>query len=413
MPFIAHPFDVYAWYNYCSSVLNHGFSLNSVLDSVRPLWPLTLAVMAYGYGFLSAITGLKAVPVDDLPSQMNPQWGIRYVPGPLFNVVIKIPLVLSDLAIVFLLYGMVSKRYGVNVGEKAALLFYLNPAVIWISSAWGQYDSIPALFTVLSLYLLVEKRLVQSSLSLLTAALFKIYPAAFLMPVSVYLFKKETVKGLLKFLSVFLVSASVLLVFFRGPISRFIYRFFSSSTFYGIFGFGLTYWSVSMLYPLNAEVFRFVSVGIMMLLISISFYFICKAKHNDLLKNLTFSSILIAASVFLSIRYPTEQRVVWLVPFLAMATSKGYFSQKLFWSLSLLAFLYMQKTFPQYLLPLATYDAGILLPVFQSTEKFRETVQGTLMPSPTSAVILSVLGVSFSILMLKVYLQSLSFIRLS
>ena len=106
MPFIAHPFDVFAWYRYCSSVLDNGFGFSALSDWLNPFWPLTLTVVAYLYGGLSAVTGLKAVQVSGLPAVMNPQYGIQYVPGPLFNVVVKIPMLLSDLAIAFLLTSL-------------------------------------------------------------------------------------------------------------------------------------------------------------------------------------------------------------------------------------------------------------------------------------------------------------------
>jgi len=413
MPFIAHPFDIYSWYVYCNRVLEQGFSLDLLRGSLNPLWPLTLAVVAYIYGPLSAVTGLKAVSVSDLPSSMNPQWGISHVPGPLFNTVVKIPIILSDIAIALLLYELVSKRYGKNVGEKTALLFYLNPAVLWISSAWGQYDSIPALFTVLSTYLLIEKRVVQSSLSLLAAVLFKIYPVAFIVPVSICLYKKEPVKNLLKFLLFFTVSVAFFLFSNWGSILEFINKFFSSRTFHGIFGFGLTYWSISLLYSLDVTIFAPVSVGIMVLLLLVSLYGIYKSNFNDDLKGLTFSAVLLSASVFLSTRYPIEQRIVWLMPFLAIASSKNYISEKLFWTLSLMAFLYMQKTFPYYLLPIATLGVDALMLLFKSTEPFRIVTQDALMPTPLTAAVLSILGVGFSILMLKAYFQLLITIKSS
>jgi len=111
-------------------------------------------------------------------------------------------------------------------------------------------------------------------------------------------------------------------------------------------------------------VFRFVSVGTMIVLFSISLCFICKAKYGDVFEGLPVSAILIAASTFLSIRYPTEQRVVWLVLFLAITSSAGYLSEKVFWALSTVAFLYMQKSFPQCLLPVATVNVDVLLPLF-------------------------------------------------
>ena len=413
MPFVAHPFDIWCWYKYCNNILNNGFSLSMVSNSIRPLWPLTLVPVAYLYGFLSFITGLKAIPVKNIPPQMNPQWGIQQVPGPLFNTLVKIPMLISDIAISVVLYKMISKHYEVDMGEKAAMLFYLNPAVIWISSAWGQYDTIPALFTILSLYLILEKKFISSSLSLLIATLYKVYPIALLIPASIYLFKKESKRNLITYLSVFLIPIFISLFLKWDLLLRFISGFFSYKTFHGIFGFGLTYWSISMLYPLNPVIFNLFSIGIMIILLIASFYLIAKAKFNDKIRDLTLSAILIAASIFLSYRYPMEQRIVWLIPFLAIAVSKNYITEKIFWALSAVAFLYMQKTFPYYLLPIATLNQKLITLLFQSTSQFRNVVQGTLMPTSISAIILATLGIIFSILMIKIYLKSIVIIRLN
>ena len=409
MPFTAHPFDVYVWYVYCMDVLRHGFDF-SVLKSVNPLWFLTLTPIAFVYGVLSSATGWGATAVDALPASFNPHYGIAWVPGPLFNTLVKVPMLITDAATTVVIYKLVAQFWGREKARMAAMVFFLNPAVIWISSAWGQYDSIPAFFTVLSLFYLVEKRLICSSLSLLIATLFKIYPIAFLIPISVYLFKRESIGNLVRFLSTFLVPASLGLIFYSSSLMTFVQGFFSTDTFYGIFGFGLTYWSVSLLYPLDVETFRFISIGLMIILFSISLYYICREKYDDKLRGLTISAILLAASMFLSIRYPTEQRVVWLVPFMAIAVSGGYISEKMFWALSMISFTYMQKTFPQYLLPVAALNVNAFLPLFQIITPFRIVTEGALMPSPASAAILSILGILFSLLVFKICLRLLNVI---
>jgi len=413
MPFTAHPFDMYSWYNYCSSVLERGFDPNALLTSVRPLWDLLLAGTAYVYGFLSATSGLRAFPISELPSSMNPQWGIQYIPGALFNTLVKTPLVLSDIATALLLYKMISEMYEHKLAEKATLLYYLNPAVIWISAVWGQYEAIPTFLTVLSIYFLAREKFVFSSLSLLAATLFKVYPAALLVPITTYLFKRKSRGILLRYLAVFLVPVSSVIAVSGDYVSRFVLEFFSTETFHGIFGFGLNYWSISMLYPLNSDVFTIISIGLTVALLSFSIYNFYKADFSESLRDLMLSAVLIAASLFLSIRFPTEQRIVWLMPFLAWAVSKGYLSGKLFWTLSAIAFLYMQKNFPYYLLPVAIFNERIFAPLFSLTETLKAVANGVIMPTATTAAMLSFLGVSFSLLMLVVYWKSSHILKLN
>lgn len=47
MPFVAHPFDVQAWYNYAEGVIQGGLDFGGVLASLRPLWLLTFIPIAY------------------------------------------------------------------------------------------------------------------------------------------------------------------------------------------------------------------------------------------------------------------------------------------------------------------------------------------------------------------------------
>ena len=87
-----------------------------------------------------------------LPSALNfyPSFNVQYVPGMLFNSVVKIPFLISDVAITFLLYKIVEElTHSKALAEKAAFLWFLNPFVIWISAVWGMWDTLPALFSCL------------------------------------------------------------------------------------------------------------------------------------------------------------------------------------------------------------------------------------------------------------------------
>jgi len=409
MPFTAHPFDVYAWYMYCMGVLRHGFDF-SVLKSVNPLWLLTLTLIAPVYGFLSSATGWEATAVDAFPASFNPHYGITLVPGPLFNTLVKIPMVLADVGTALVLYRLVRRFSGTGLAEKAVTLFFLNPVSIWISSGWGQNDPIPAFLTVLSLFLLLNKKIIPSAVSLLLATLFKVYPAAFIVPASVYLFKKGTRRALFKYLLVFLASYSVFLISGGMKTVDNLFRlvlgfFFPRGAFHGIFGFGLTYWSWSMVFPLDPGVWTPVSALLMAVLFGISLYFVSKTRFDDPLKGLAMATFLVSAAFFLSSRFVSEARFVWLLPFIVLMVGKGAVSPKLFGLVSLTAFLYMQKNFPYYMLPVATVNKDVLSPLFHVAAPFGNVVQGALLPSSAGAVILAALGTLFSILILTMYLK--------
>ena len=89
MPFFAHPYDVFAWYSFYLDASN---DISSLVLNFPHLWKITLFPFFLLYSFLSELTGLEAFSTEILPSILQPQWGIEFVPGVLFNFVSKIPI---------------------------------------------------------------------------------------------------------------------------------------------------------------------------------------------------------------------------------------------------------------------------------------------------------------------------------
>ena len=115
------------------------------------------------------------------------------------------------------------------------------------------------------------------------------------------------------------------------------------------------------------------------------------------------ATYLVAVAFFLSSRFVSEARFVWLLPFLVLMVGEGAVSMKSFGLVSLTAFLYTQKNFPYYLLPVATINKNILSLLFNVAAPFGNVVQGALLPTSTSAIILATLGTLFSIFLLTMY----------
>ena len=110
MPISAHPFDVYAWYASSLSLVKNG---PFTLQSFPPLWYHYMMIpIAYGYNWLSGILSWGgAIPMTSIPSALNfyPDFNVLYVPGMLFDTLVKIPFLISDIAITFLLYKIVEE----------------------------------------------------------------------------------------------------------------------------------------------------------------------------------------------------------------------------------------------------------------------------------------------------------------
>lgn len=73
----------------------------------------------------------------------------------LLKYLVKLPAVVMDLVDGALIYAIVRRFAGERWALGAAALFLLNPAMIFISAAWGQVDSISSGFALFGVYLLL------------------------------------------------------------------------------------------------------------------------------------------------------------------------------------------------------------------------------------------------------------------
>ena len=102
----------------------------------------------------------------------------------LFFVLIKVPAVLADLLTGYALYYLLYKKWDIELSKVfLCLAFYLfNPGVLYISSYWGQVDSIHTLLMFLCIILLSEKKFL-GSWSLFGAAILMKHQAIIIFPI--------------------------------------------------------------------------------------------------------------------------------------------------------------------------------------------------------------------------------------
>lgn len=109
-----------------------------------------------------------------------------------FNFVVKIPLIITDVIIGYLIYRMIKERTG---DEKKATygfaLWFLCPLVIYTSAVHGMFDNISVLFMVLSVYALYKGHDFLAGASLAVAVLTKMFPAYILFVLIAYLAMKH------------------------------------------------------------------------------------------------------------------------------------------------------------------------------------------------------------------------------
>ncbi len=111
-----------------------------------------------------------------------------------FTLLIKMPSIICDILICLFIYNKVKDK------KKAfilAFVYAINPAVILNSAVWGQVDSVYTLITIISIYLLTEKKYLPAFLLFSADILMKpqalIFAPIFIMG-AFSVFKEDAVK---------------------------------------------------------------------------------------------------------------------------------------------------------------------------------------------------------------------------
>jgi len=140
-------------------------------------------------------------------------------PGPF---IAKVPLLLADLAMIFLLYWQARKRHSIPFAFIAAASFALSPALLYNGVIWGQTDGFVALPLLVALFAVIEERYMLGGVSLALAVLIKPQPVVFVPLFLLYIwrwagreqFVRFTVAGLVTTL---VVALPVLIPNFQLP----------------------------------------------------------------------------------------------------------------------------------------------------------------------------------------------------
>jgi hypothetical protein len=420
MPISAHPFDVYCWYSTSMDILRNG---PLSVQFFPPLWGHYMMIpIAYIYNWLAGVFSTGAIPMASLAPELNfyPSYNIQYVPGLLFNSVVKFTFLVSDILVTLLLYKTVEEiTKNKGLAQKAALFWFLNPFVIWISAGWGMWDTLSVLFSLAAFFLLLKKKIAVSAVCLSLGVAVKLYPALFLVPIAFYFLKTspagERLKNSVKFYSVFAVTSVLLFLPYLGAAVNFFTSFFVGSPVSNAaavvnpvvepLGFGLTYWSLYLLnrifnLPVSAGVVSIMSVvsAVMAAVFLIVVYWkTSKLTFQKPAFDLGAAMLFSLLALFLSYRIICEQWFVWVLPFMIILCIGGRVKETIYWGTSLIAVLYsvLNCPLPFFFLPLAPWIGNNLLWMVYTIW----TVE------PIRIVLLAILGCVFSVIMLLALLK--------
>ncbi|KKP59936.1 MAG: hypothetical protein UR52_C0001G0016 [Candidatus Gottesmanbacteria bacterium GW2011_GWA1_34_13] len=127
-------------------------------------------------------------------------------------LIVKMPVFASDIGITVIVYKLSKKWYSDKAGLINATFYFLNPAVIYVTSVWGQIDSFISLIGLFSMVLLFNKKYLWSYVIFLFGCLTKLQILA-LFPLVAFLSLIKLKVSKLLIYSVLIVIATFLVFF--------------------------------------------------------------------------------------------------------------------------------------------------------------------------------------------------------
>lgn len=381
-PFFAHPFDVYAWYTTGQNALNGSQPFSSFLVPYAYSFFLFVFPATLAFNYLSVYTGSYTVPMSSLNPVLNPNvpMNITVVPGPLFDLLVKLPLIAADLIVALLVYKLVMRHLSdERLAVSASALWFLNPLTIWVSSGWGMFDTFPALFTILGLYLVLDKRFVYAGISVALAIAMKYYGIVIVFPLLLLAWQKGRSRGLAECFGGTAVTTIVLSIpLLAGTASPYT-SLVSGSTPSGLYYSGLSFWTAITL-SFEGINFSLISDVLVAVLLTAAYVWMWRRSPATALSSASVYFGLPILVLLAAFRFVGENYFVWILPFAAIIASRGIRYRWLFWAMSIVALVssMTDSLLPYYMLPMATWIGGYLASLLVSVAPYRVAPGGSV-----------------------------------
>ena len=133
--------------------------------------PLTILTFAGARAIWQGIEDASWWLNDRMPIFPSPF--IWFWEGKGMDLLVKLPSVLADLAIGWVIYDYFRKKRKKSLGLKVTTVWLFNPVIWYNSSVWGQTDSVVNLLGLLAVLFLLKKDFVKFSVFVAFSILFK------------------------------------------------------------------------------------------------------------------------------------------------------------------------------------------------------------------------------------------------
>ena len=382
-PFFANPFDVYAWY----------LTGQNFVTGREPFWsflaPYTYSFFLFAFpatsffDFLAKFVPTYTLPMSTLNPILNPgpQWNIAVVPGILFDLLVKLTLIVSDALIACVVYKLALKYVGEE--KKAVMvsaLWFLNPLTIWISSGWGMFDTLPTLFTVIALYLALEKKFELAGVCIALAIAMKYYAVVLILPLSILALRNG---GKVRAAKTILYTTVASLILFSPYLSEAVSGFnwtISGGSSSQLHYSGLSFWSALTLFYSN---FNQTLISSLLIISALTVSYAWIWKHRFMQNETILSAVafyLPIVSLLLFFRIVGENFFIWILPFIVIISLRDTWSKRIYWILSLLvlASSITDGLLAYYMLPVSPWIGGFLVHILTLVSPYRVAPTGNV-----------------------------------
>lgn len=192
MPLLQFELDLAFWLK-ITGLLDAGFTLYDTPGYYyTPIWGYIVAFFSTVGAFIG-ISDLGMFLPEITPYISGAYFLLEYVVSPAYAVMMKLPIVIADTVIAYMLYDLVKDiTKDESKAVLASALWYLCPFVILISSVHGMFDSISAMLILSTICFIRKRNYFLGGVSFSLAVLTKFFPVFFMFFLIAYVFRKES-----------------------------------------------------------------------------------------------------------------------------------------------------------------------------------------------------------------------------
>jgi hypothetical protein len=323
-------FDVETWYRTATSVLVGADLYDRFYFVYPPIWGYILGGSAkiaslffdpstFGYQIQSATIS-------------SPLFRFEIVTSPLFNLIFKTPLIISDVLVGIMIYKFIHELTGdIKRSKVGFIVWAFNPLVISVSAIHGTFDTLATLFALIAMILAYRQTYLWSGAALALGTLTKIFPI-FLIPIIIgFIFSR---KYLLKNQVILLKKSLIFSVGFTSFIFIVVSPYLIHGTYTNVINVllsrnaaiepgGLSGWILFLIYfpsqynqLLEGNLSLMVLISTIIISISASLIGITISRSGGKLRDIFLASIAVLSFIYLLSPVLLPQYLIWIFPFL-------------------------------------------------------------------------------------------------